>query len=162
MAGNGTTAKKDTPGVIAPPPLIVLGFLVVGFAADWLLDGAGFPLPDGVRYGLAALLAVTGALLAIAGTRRFKQAGTNVPPWQPATALVTSGIYRYTRNPMYLGLSVFYAGLALLINGVVTLLLLPALLLVMHYGVVLREERYLEAKFGENYRRYKQAVRRWV
>ena len=90
------------------------------------------------------------------------RAGTNIRPDLPTTALVTEGPFRFTRNPLYLGLTLMYAGIALLIPGTWPLLLLVPVLLVMRWGVIAREERYLERKFGEPYRAYLGRVRRWL
>ena len=89
-------------------------------------------------------------------------AGTNINPLMPTTSIVTSGPFRFTRNPLYVSLTLLYLGLTLAFNtwwGIVGLI---PLLVVMHYGVVLREERYLEQKFGEMYRQYRSKVRRYL
>ena len=97
----------------------------------------------------------------IATRRAFDEAGTNIRPDMPTTALVTSGLFTHARNPAYQGGSLALLGLALMLGSDwIVLLMVPALLL-LHYGVVLREERYLEQKFGEAYRRYKEAVPRY-
>jgi protein-S-isoprenylcysteine O-methyltransferase Ste14 len=90
------------------------------------------------------------------------RSGTNVIPNQPTLAIVTDGPFRYTRNPLYIGATLAYTGLALIFNSFWPLLLLPALLMVIHWGVVRREERYLEAKFGTLYLAYKDRVPRWL
>ena len=92
----------------------------------------------------------------------MKRAGTNVRPDQPSLAIVTDGPFRFSRNPMYLATTGLYLGTTLLVNTPWPLVLLPPMLLILHWGVVRREERYLEAKFGEPYRAYKSRVRRWV
>ncbi len=151
----------DNPGVIAPPPLLYIGALAAGLAADALLGRIRTGLPGMLRYAVAAaLLAGAGALL-IGALGRFRRAGTNVEPWRPSTAVVTTGVYRLTRNPMYSAMTFIYLAIALATDSVTTFLLLGPLLLVIRYGVIAREERYMEAKFGEEYRRYKQTVRRW-
>ncbi|NQV80212.1 MAG: isoprenylcysteine carboxylmethyltransferase family protein, partial [Alphaproteobacteria bacterium] len=93
---------------------------------------------------------------------RFRRAGTAVQPYKPSTTVVTDGVYRFSRNPIYLGLTAFYLGLAFAVNSGWAILLLPLVLVVMHYGVIAREERYLEGKFGAAYRDYKNRVRRWL
>lgn len=155
--------SRDTAGVIAPPPLIALATLVLGVAADWLWPtkvlASVLNWPARIGFGVALLLG--GAALAVAGEHAFKQVGTNVRPWRPALALATGGIYGYLRNPMYVGLILMLAGLAVLFaSDWLVILLLPTALL-LHFGVVRREERYLEAKFGEDYRRYKARVPRY-
>ncbi len=83
-------------------------------------------------------------------------------PWRASSALVTSGPYRFTRNPMYLGMASLYAGIALAFGLLWSLALLLAVLVVIDRGVIAREERYLERRFGDEYRIYKQQVRRWL
>jgi protein-S-isoprenylcysteine O-methyltransferase Ste14 len=156
-------ASPDTPGVIAPPPLIAVAAVVIGVALDWLLPinilVAALPFWPRILIGIA--IAVAGAALAIAGVRMFKAAGTNVEPWKPSLCLITAGIYAHLRNPMYVGLLLFMLGIAIALASDWVLLMFVPTALILHYGVVLREERYLEAKFGEDYRRYKARVPRW-
>jgi protein-S-isoprenylcysteine O-methyltransferase Ste14 len=153
---------SDTAGVIAPPPLLFLGFLAAGAAIDfwWLRASTG--LPGSLRFGTGAALTAAAGALSIAALGRFRRAGTAVEPWRPSTALVTDGVYRFTRNPIYLAMALLYAGLALALDSVVALILLPPLLALVQVGVIAREERYLESRFGEEYRRYRASVRPWV
>lgn len=154
----------DTAGVVAPPPLLFLGFLVVGLGLDWLLPGRLWPVDPGWPWRwLVAAVSILGALLlALAAERSFRAVGTDVRPWRPSTALARSGPYRFTRNPMYLGLVVILAAIAIGSDGPWLLLQVPLLMLVLQHGVIRREEAYLERKFGDDYRRYKAAVRRWL
>jgi len=150
----------DNPGVIAPPPLIYAGPLAVG-----LLLNLKFPLRFMPRK-VAAILGVTliGASVALVSQafQRMRRAGTNVNPTEPATVLVTEGPFKFTRNPLYLSLTLFYAGVATLVNALWAILLLPIVLFVVNREVIEREERYLERKFGEQYMKYKGRVRRWI
>jgi protein-S-isoprenylcysteine O-methyltransferase Ste14 len=116
--------------------------------------------PAAVRAG--AILAAAAAALLVGALGRFRRAGTAVEPWRPSTVLVTDGVYRFTRNPIYLALALLYVGLALAVDSVVALCLLPPLLALVQVGVIAREERYLEGKFGHKYRRYLASVRRWL
>jgi protein-S-isoprenylcysteine O-methyltransferase Ste14 len=152
---------KDHPGVIAPPPLIFLGFLIAGFVVDALVHGPGFALPWIVRTGAAALLAALALWIILTAAGLFHRAGTATRPWVESTAIVTTGIYGLTRNPMYLAMAMLFAAIALALDSVVAVLFLIPTLLVIEFGVIRREERYLEAKFGEEYVRYKGKVRRW-
>ena len=154
------TRKDDTPGVIAPPPLIYVGFLVVGLTLDHFWP-VGF-LPVSWRIPILILLIAAGAILAGFGLGEFGRVGTEISPYKPTTALATGGIYRYTRNPLYVALTLIYLGIALAMNGLWQLLLIVPLLVVMRYGVIAREERYLETKFGDAYREYRTRVRRWI
>jgi protein-S-isoprenylcysteine O-methyltransferase Ste14 len=157
------TEARDTAGVIAPPPLIALAAVLLGLALDWLLPAYVLTvlLTLWERVAIAVVLMAAGAGLAIPAIRGFRSAGTHVEPWKPSTALVTDGIFAWLRNPMYVGLTVILAGLALLLASdwmlVMTIVFVP----VIHFGVVRREERYLEAKFGDAYRRYKARVPRY-
>lgn len=108
------------------------------------------------------MLCVAAALQAFLGRRALTRAGTPVRPNQPTTAIVTDGPYRYTRNPLYLALTGVYTGISLIVNALWPLVLLVAVLFVIQWGVVAREERYLEGKFGESYLAYKRRVRRWL
>ncbi len=157
MASDG-----DTPGVIAPPPLLFFGALAVGLALDFGLLRTPTGLPRAVRLGAGAVMAVSAAALAAGALGRFCRAGTAVEPWRPSTAMVTDGVYRFTRNPMYLAMALVYLGAALATDSALALALLPPLLVAVQVGVVLREERYLERKFGDDYRRYRASVRRWL
>ena len=100
--------------------------------------------------------------LALSALVTMKTAGTNVHPAEPALALVRDGPFRFTRNPMYLALCLVQIALGFFLNDWITLLFVVPLALILHYGVVLREERYLTAKFGEPYLQYKREVRRWI
>ena len=149
----------DIAGVIAPPPLIGLAAILLGLAADWL-----FPvfvlkivLTFYVRVTIGVAVVACGVALALAAERKFKQAGTNVMPWKPSLALATAGVYAKLRNPMYVALTMLVGGIAVaLASDWMLVLVLP-----LHYGVVRREERYLEKKFGDDYRRYKESVPRY-
>ena len=92
----------------------------------------------------------------------MRSAGTPINPEEPVSKLVTGGPFCYTRNPGYLSMAMIYAGLACLANAFWAILLLPATLLVIQHGMIEREERYLERKFGEEYLRYKARVQRWI
>lgn len=153
-------AKPDTAGVIAPPPLIFLMGLFVGYWLEYLWPSPA--LPDEIGYSLGVLLGVVGLATALPALFGFRRAGTSPEPWHPSTALVTEGLYRYTRNPMYVGMALIFLGVTAAFGGVWMLLLLLPTLMTMHYGVIVREEQYLESKFGEAYRDYKLSVRRWL
>jgi protein-S-isoprenylcysteine O-methyltransferase Ste14 len=162
MAAMHQASDKDNPGVIAPPPLIFIGVLLLALAFDWLVSGPGFGLPFSGRMALGAVLTLAGLAPILAASKRFAKAGTNVQPWKPSTALVTTGVYRYSRNPIYLGMALIYVGLSLFADSVLALAWLPLALIIMFNGVIRREERYLEGKFGEAYRAYRGRVRRWI
>ena len=157
------TETRDNAGVIAPPPLVALAALLLGLALDWLIPAFLLTvlLPLDIRIVLGVLLAAGGCALAIAGRNTFVRNGTEVNPYRASSTLVVSGVYDYVRNPMYVGLAFLVAGLGIGFASDWTLVMLVAAALVIHFGVVKREERYLEAKFGEAYRQYKARVPRY-
>ena len=153
----------DIAGVIAPPPLIRLAAILLGLAADWL-----FPvyvlktlLTFDLRVAVGIAVVAGGVALALAAVRKFKQAGTNVKPWKPSLALATAGVYAKLRNPTYVALAMLVGGIAVALASDWMLVLVLPMFAVLHYGVVRREERYLEKKFGDDYRRYKESVPRY-
>jgi protein-S-isoprenylcysteine O-methyltransferase Ste14 len=158
----GGSGPADVAGVIALPPLIFFRFLVAATVLE-----AFVPLPflaahALTRYLASAALAAGGFVMIGMGTRRCVAAGTNIPPYLPTTALVVDGIYGRTRNPLYLGTTLVYLGLSVAAGSLWAIVLVVPLLWVINVGVVAREERYLERKFGDAYRAYKARVRRWV
>jgi protein-S-isoprenylcysteine O-methyltransferase Ste14 len=157
------TVTKDTPVVIAPPPLIALAAVFVGVALDWWLPANVFTgsIPFWPRVVAGIAIALGAGALAIAGDREFKAIGTNVEPWKPSLRLATTGIYTRLRNPMYVGLILLVLGIGIAFASDWTLLMAVATAMMLHIGVVLREERYLERKFGDEYRAYKARVSRW-
>ena len=153
----------DNPGVIAPPPLIFAGAVVLGLILDWLFPVYALAV---VFYGtgrivIGILLMGAGIALAVAAGREFHGVGTNVSPLKPSLQLATGGVFRYLRNPMYVGLALFVAGLAIALASDWTVVMLVAAIVIVHRGVVLREEGYLEQKFGEPYRQFKARVPRY-
>jgi protein-S-isoprenylcysteine O-methyltransferase Ste14 len=160
MANTTTLGNPDHPNVRIPPPLIY----AAGFGIGLLLERA-FPvsvLPR-IPSRIAALLWMAlWAILSVWSIGLFRRARTNFLPIKPATALVVLGPYRFTRNPMYLGLACLYVGLAFWFGVFWALILLPAVIAVVQYYVIAREEKYLERAFGEEYRQYQARVRRWV
>jgi len=153
-------SEAKTPGVIAPPPVLYGAALIIASALHWF-----WPLPifraSVVRWLGIAVVAL-GLALVLQVFRTMRAAGTNVDPRRPTTAIVTTGLFRFSRNPIYVGLTLMYLGLTLAFNTWWGLVLLGPLLLTMHRGVILREERYLEQTFSEPYRQYCSMVRRYL
>ena len=161
--GNLQTGDQgpDNAGVVALPPVIFLVIFVVGLALHfafsirilpkgWVQLAVGLPL-----VGLAGVVVSWAA-------RTLNRAGPGKSTATPTTAIVVQGPYRFSRNPMYVAMAIFYAGLAIAINGLLIIVLLPVLLGILSFGVISREERYLERKFDQEYLRYKARVRRWL
>ena len=150
----------DNPGVIAFPPALFAGTLALGLLLHFI-----FPinfLPRSLSIASGVILLVGAALIAISAFRAMRRAQTAVNPSQPTTAIVSNGAFGFSRNPLYLSLTMLYVGIALLFNALWALLLLLPLIVVVQNGVIKREEHYLEQKFGDEYLRYKASVRRWV
>jgi protein-S-isoprenylcysteine O-methyltransferase Ste14 len=158
-----TRQHDDTAGVITHPPLVYLGGLALGLGADWLLGLPALPeqsASGGLWLGLA--FGGCGLLLILWAGGRFIGARTPLPPHRPTTALVTEGPYRRSRNPIYLGMALIYLGVVCATASLGILVFFPLVILVMEFGVIRREERYLERKFGRDYLDYKARVRRWL
>ncbi len=152
--------ETDTAGVIAFPPLLVMGALVLGLVWHWFVPRHPFPsLPSRIA-GIVFLLA--GGVLVAWGARTMRAAGTNIDPHQPALALVTSGPFRWSRNPLYLANLMIYVGTTLVVDALWPFVLLAPLIALLEWGVIRREERYLSRTFGAPYDEYRARVRRWL
>ena len=156
-------AVRDTAGVIAPPPLIALGVLLIGLGLDRLfpIGVAGAVFPRSARAVIGSALVVAAAWPMARALWRFRRSRTPAEPWKATTALAVRGIYKRTRNPMYQAFGLFLLGLAFALASDWIFLLLPVGAMVIHVGVVRREERYLAAKFGDAYRDYRARVPRY-
>lgn len=149
-------------GVHFPPPLLY----VAGIAAGWALDRwRPLPIADGWSLGRAAVAVVcfaAFAALSVAAFALFRRNRTSIIPNRPATALVTEGPYRFTRNPMYVSLAALYVGVTMALNSWWPLALLPIVVLAVDRMVIAREERYLADAFPSEYKAYRARVRRWI
>jgi protein-S-isoprenylcysteine O-methyltransferase Ste14 len=163
--GPASQPARDaaTAGVITRPPLLYLACLLVGLALDRVLP-LRLALPEAalVRWTAGGALILTGASIMAAGIRNFSRAATPVPSNQPVRALVTTGIHGWSRNPIYVGMFLVYGGIGLAARSPWVLVLAVPLAVTLRYGVVAREESYLERRFGDAYRDYKARVRRWL
>lgn len=153
----------SNPGVFIPPPL----FFLVGVGAGWLLDKYIVRLPiPGMIAGFVSMLdaglLTFGLFLMAWGLVTFHRAGTAIIPHHSASRLVVSGPYRFTRNPMYTGLTFAYIGVSALLGTAWPLLLLPLVLFIVLRFVIQREERYLQDAFGSEYAEWCGRVRRWL
>jgi protein-S-isoprenylcysteine O-methyltransferase Ste14 len=152
--------QEDRPGVRIPPPLLflipVLAFVIVEhFVPTTFVLGP-------VRWIAGVLLVAGGLALNVVGFITQKRAGTDPIPFNPTTKIVSHGLYRFSRNPMYIGFAFWTLGLAVLLNSVWALCAVPIGLVLIDRLVVAREEMYLERKFGDEYLSYKRRVRRWI
>ena len=143
-----------------PPPLIYIAGFLIGVALELTFPVDELPLAltlAGALIGGALWLALDGSAML-----RFQRAGTSMIPNKPTTAFVTSGPYRFTRNPMYLGMVFLYIGLAFALGVIWALAVLPVVIAVVDGYVISTEECYLEMKYGDEYREYKRRTRRWI
>ena len=157
-----TAPQKHGAEVRVPPPLFYLAAMLAGGALDrWLL-----PLPMGsgaqVRIGAGVIAGLAGLIFMVPALSRFRATGQNPKPWKPSPELIERGVYRFSRNPMYLGLGLVQVGLGLGLDNLwIVLMTLPAIAAV-HVMAIRPEESYLEECFGDGYRDYKSRVRRWL
>ncbi len=152
--------NPDNAGIIAPPPLI----FAIPLAAA-LFENTSKPLavlPNRFAIIAGGVMILVALTIFVAAVIQLRRARTAVVPYEPTTAIVESWPYSFSRNPIYLSMTLMYVGISLLLNTLWPLLLLPLVLIVIQRGVIEREERYLEAKFGTDYIDYKLRVRRWL
>ena len=158
-------AKPTNPGVRFPPPTL----FIAGFGIAWLLEmyarririlGAGEN--TAVIEIIGTILLGLGIILMIWGLLTFALAHTAILPMRPASRIVDHGPYRFTRNPMYVGMSLAYIGGAFVMNSVWALIVFPVVIALLSRLVIAREERYLSSAFGEEYDDYRRRVRRWL
>jgi protein-S-isoprenylcysteine O-methyltransferase Ste14 len=151
---------KRGPGLRFPPPLLPLGLI---FAA-WLLQ-QWVPLAisgDAQLRWPGILLVAMAVLLAVIALMHFRRAKTAIEPWHPTTTIIQYGIYRYSRNPIYLAFCIATIGAALIINSWWGLIAVAPLVYLLQLLVIRKEETYLEARFADTYLDYKRRVRRWL
>jgi protein-S-isoprenylcysteine O-methyltransferase Ste14 len=156
-----TDATTDTANVRIRPPIAWTVAVLAGLALNWLLPLPFVPAAVPAGWLGATVFALALALFAWA-IATIARAGSNVPTNLPTTTIVDTGPYRFTRNPIYLGMALGLIGLAIALNSLWLLLTLVPFVLVIRYAVIAHEEAYLQRKFGDVYRRYSVRVRRWL
>ena len=152
--------EEDHPGVPIAPPLLFVLPILASLALEWFIPTSF--AHGALRWIPGALFFVAGIALIVGGFITQKRAGTDPIPFNPSTRIVAHGLYRFTRNPMYVGFALATFGLAILVDSTWTLCVVPIGLVLIDRMVIEREERYLERKFGEEYLNYKRRVRRWI
>lgn len=157
MTSTSTTDRAD---VIAPAPVLYVGAFLVGLAVELAIPTA--VLPRIVGLWLGAVIIVISIPIVVSAVRALRRGRTAFDARKPTTSIVTDGAFRYSRNPTYLSLTLLYVGAALLLDSLWVLAMVAPAVALTQWGVILREERYLEEKFGEKYRTYAQGVRRWI
>jgi protein-S-isoprenylcysteine O-methyltransferase Ste14 len=156
------TTTHDGAAVRIPPPLVYLGAVVLGGLLHALVLPLPLPLSIPLRIAGAAVAGALGIGLVSAAMGLFRKIGQDPAPWKPTPEIVSRGVYRLTRNPMYVGMALLQTAIAIgWANGWI-LLLVPAVLAIVQSTAIRHEEAYLERKFGESYLAYKRSVRRWL
>ncbi len=150
----------DNAGVIMFPPLLYGLTLLVGLIVSRFFPNPFLPVTIALPVGIALLL--TGFLVVRAAARNMNRHKTTIHPAGATTTIVSTGIYRFTRNPMYLSFALIYSGISLIFNSWFGFVLLIPLLVLVQKGIIEREEKYLIRKFGDDYLTYKNRVRRWI
>ena len=158
MADNDVGSKQGGARVRLPPPLVFLAAIVAG----WFVPGLRLHGYHGLRIGVGLALVAAGLAVGLGAIRLFRKTGQDARPWMPTPELVFDGPYRFTRNPMYVGMVAFTLAAAALSGHLWIAVLAPFALALVHFTAVLPEERYLAAKFGEPYLSYKTRVRRYL
>lgn len=151
---------QDSAKVKLPPPLVALAAILIGELLTWILPVA--IIPEGLRFPLGLLFVVGGIALFLYCATRFKKAGTGIPPWTTTTKIITSGVYQYSRNPIYVAFGMVVLGIAFAVNSLWMALMLVPFVIIINKTAIEKEEKYLEEKFKEEYLTYKQKVRRWL
>lgn len=152
----------DTANVIVRPPIAWALAVLAGLALNWLMPLPFLPAAVSAGWLGGAIVFALALALAAWAIATMTRVGSNVPTDMPTTTIVDTGPYRFTRNPIYLGMVLGLVGLAIAFNSLWLLMTLAPFALVIRYGVITREEVYLERKFGDVYRRYRARVRRWL
>jgi protein-S-isoprenylcysteine O-methyltransferase Ste14 len=152
--------EEDRPGVPIAPPLLFVLPILTSLALEWFAPTSF--VHGTLRWILGVLIVVAGIALTVGGFVTQKRAGTDPIPFNPSTRIVAHGLYRFTRNPMYVGFALCTLALAILVDSAWMLLAVPIGMFLIDRIVIAREERYLERKFGEQYLNYKRSVRRWI
>ncbi len=154
----------DNANVIALPPFIFLGFFIVGFILHYFfrLFLVESPRLDSILNIIGTALIIVSLILPVLAFKALEKSKTTHKVSKPTTAIVSNGIFRYTRNPIYLSGFILFIGISFITNSLIILILIIPLFFVIREGVVKREEKYLERKFGQEYLDYKKQVRRWV
>lgn len=154
--------ERDGAAVRIPPPLVYLGGVIAGI----LLHAFVLPLPvataTAMRIALAVVAGVPAVVLLAGAIGHFRRTGQDPKPWEPTPEIISTGVYRFTRNPMYVGLALVQIAIGVALANGWILILVPVVLAVVYATAVRHEEAYLTRKFGDEYTRYKGSVRRWL
>jgi protein-S-isoprenylcysteine O-methyltransferase Ste14 len=152
---------QDAPNVSIHPPTLFFAALVLGYLIR-LFAGGSLPIPRAFAEGFGGLLVIVGLGVVMAAIRSFVEAGENPRPATPSQTLLTKGLYRHSRNPIYLGMVLFGVGFGVATSNLWIVVATLAAGVIINFFVITKEEDYLERRFGEDYAAYKRLVRRWI
>jgi protein-S-isoprenylcysteine O-methyltransferase Ste14 len=156
------TNERDGAAVRFPPPFVYLGAVVLGGLLHGFVCPLPLDLPLTLRIGLTVATALLGVALVAAAIGLFRRSGQDPKPWESTPEIISTGIYRFTRNPMYVGMALLQTSIAIgFANGWI-LALVPLVLVTIYTIAIRHEEAYLERKFGSTYLEYKRSARRWL
>jgi protein-S-isoprenylcysteine O-methyltransferase Ste14 len=159
---NSTQSKYGGARVRFPPPLVFLTLVVIGVLLQRAVRPVAIPLGLWTRIGIGAVILLAGLSSVVSARIWFTRTGQSPIPWKPSPELLVQGIYRHTRNPMYVGVTVIQMGLGVLLDNLWISMLAPLALALVHFIAVRPEEAYLAEKFGDSYLHYKASVRRYL
>jgi protein-S-isoprenylcysteine O-methyltransferase Ste14 len=162
MEAQPERGSKDGAAVRFPPPFVYLIALAVGVALHALVWPLRLPLVGIARAGLAAVLVGFGIALMGSALRLFRRSGQDPAPWESTPEIIATGIYRLTRNPMYLGMGLLQAGIGVALANAWVVAFVPLSWIAVYLLAIRHEEAYLDRKFGSAYAEYRKAVRRWL
>jgi protein-S-isoprenylcysteine O-methyltransferase Ste14 len=154
--------EKDGAAVRIPPPLVYLGGVILGVLIDAFVSPLPMELSTGWRIALALAATVPAVVLLAGAIGLFRRTGQDPKPWEPTPVIIRDGVYRFTRNPMYLGLACVQAAIGFALANAWIVILVPVVLGIVYVTAIRHEEAYLERKFADEYHRYKASVRRWI
>lgn len=155
-------ADSDRADVRIAPPLLYLGGIVIGVLLDAGVLALPIALPFGARIAACVVTGLAGIALVVAAVALFRRTGQDPRPWEATPAIVSGGVFRLTRNPMYVGMALLQAAVGFALANGWIVILIPVVVAAVHWLVVRREEAYLERKFADEYARYRASVRRWI
>lgn len=154
--------EKDGAAVRIPPPLIYLAGVIVGVVVHAFVMPLPFGLSTGLRIAAGVAVVVAGLVLVGGAIGLFRRTGQDPKPWEPTPEIISTGVYRLTRNPMYVGLGLLQVAVGIGLSNWWIIIMVPAVLALVYATAVRQEELYLQKKFGDVYTRYKATVRRWL
>ena len=158
----GVNAEREGASVRVPPPAVFVGFVILGAVGDRYIGHLPSVIDAPARIAVAVALGLVGALFLVGAIRLFVATGQDPKPWMPSPELIATGIYRISRNPMYVSMALFQASIGVAIGNAWVVLLVPMSMATVHWTAIRHEEQYLGDKFGGAYAQYTRSVRRWL